>query len=179
MSVNTNVSLQTRMWRGYTDPGLPVGGYVANGTVVGDATGGNEQLTFIFKESGEPSSGRFYSIEQMDGHITNAVQTNVAMEANNFDRLGPFLIASRVWRVELHITGNGQAAIHYQQGMPPMPLFLGQISRLAGPVSRFIVEVDNVLAEVFVWTIQGYIWEPRSILVEGGLRRPLDALYGR
>jgi len=179
MSVNVNTSLQARMWRGYDDPGLPAAAYIAHNVNVGDATGGNNAITFIFKLGGEPSSGRFYNIEQMSAFLTTSGTFSVSIQVDRFDRLGPFLIQQRRWRSEIQPDGDGHAAMHYQQGNPPMPLFLGQVSRLAADLTRVTVETDNIDLSVWSVTLQGYIWEPRSIQSEGGLRRPVDSLYGR
>jgi len=60
----------------------------------------------------------------------------------------------------------------------PLPLFLGSVAPVASLAATIEVGADNIDATSFTVTIQGYIWEPRSIQAPGGLRRPVDSLYG-
>jgi len=179
MSVNINQTIVPRMWRGYTDPGLPIGAWIASAFVIGDATGGNSQLSFVFKAGGEPSSGRFFNLEQVDVFKNTATAENVSLQAQNFDRIRPpFVTSIRRWRYRLELDGDGAAAIDISQSIAT-PLFLGQVARLASERTEVTVQANNTDGVTLFGTIQGYIWEARSILSEGGLRRPVEALYGR
>jgi len=53
----------------------------------------------------------------------------------------------------------------------------GQVS--AGVVTRVGFRTTNVTGTVLAFNAQGYYWGPRSILADGGLRRPLDGMYTR
>lgn len=179
MSVISNGPVVPRMWRGYDDPGLPVGAYIGHNVVTSDATGGNANIEFDFKLQGEPASGRFYNIEQVNIFVTAAALVEGSMAVRLFDRTGPFQVSVRQYRFELQRDGAGNACLHHFQGFPPLPLFLGQSTRLANELSRVAFQIPNIDLVVFQVVIQGLIWEARSILSEGGLRRPIDSVYGR
>jgi len=179
MSVAATGGIIPRMWRGYDDPGLPVGAYIGNNVLIGDVTGGLNQIDFIFKREFAPADGRFYNIEQLNVFHTIATFVNGGLEVRNFETLGPFLIGAREWRFDLLDNGNANATISSYVAGIPLPLFIGQTSRLQSLDSVVSFTVPNINVVVHSVTIQGYIWEPRSILAPGGLRRPLDSLYGR
>jgi len=179
MTVISTGPIVPRMWRGYDDPGLPVGAYLGHLLVVGDVTGDTANIEFNFKRSGDPASGRFYNIEQINLFTTANTFIQGSMAVRFFDRTGPFQISVREYRFDLENNGVGGAALDYHGGFPEMPLFLGQSSRLSADLSRVAFSITNVNTVVFQAVIQGYIWEARSILSEGGLRRPIDSVYGR
>lgn len=176
MTVLTNVHVNRRAWRGYDEPGLPVGIYIAQGLVTGDATGGDMRLLFGFKEEGDAASGRFYNLEQVDLHTSNTSAANMDMRAENFDFVGAAGLINRQWAARTRNTGIVTALSTDTQF--PLPLFLGLAAPVASLVSQIIIQTPNVDGVAFHATIQGFIWEPRSILAEGGLRRPLDSIFG-
>ncbi len=178
MSVASTVSIQPRMWRGYDDPGLPVGAYIAHTVALGDATGGNNTLTFTFKLAGEPISGRFFSVEQLNAFTTQDVTADGSFQVINFERVATFMIGQRVWSMLLERDGITSAAFARHDLAIPQPLFLGQTSRVLSEPSQVVMVSANVNIVAFSGVIQGYIWEPRSVMAPGGLRRPIDGVYG-
>lgn len=178
MTVSVTDSISIRLWRGYDDPGLPVGMWFAQNAVTGDVTGGDMVVIFVFKPEGDPVSGRFFNIEQMEAHQSNAATHIGALQVTNFETLGPVGLVNRQWRFELENNSNGVAAMNNQLYLP-FPLFLGAVAPVASLAAQVEVSVDNVNVTSLVVTLQGYIWEPRSVQAEGGLRRPVDSLYGR
>jgi len=179
MSVTTSTGVFPRMWRGYDDPGLPVGAWIAHAVSVGNATGGINQCEFLFKAEDTPVTGRFYSLEQADAFLTAETLQAGFLTLDNFEQLGPFIIATRQWRFEFQTNANGVAAIHFNEGFPELPLFLGQTPRIASFDAAMRIGATNVNIVVLSAVVQGFIWEPRSIMAEGGLRRPTDSVYGR
>lgn len=177
MTVIQDIHVGRRSSRGYDDPGLPVGIYVAQGLVTGDATGGDMRLLYGFKEEGDAASGRFYNIEQIDLHIGNTSAANIRMRALNFDFVGAFGLIDREWAARTR--NNGTATALSTDTQFPLPLYLGLAAPVAELVSSVIFDTPNVNGVGFTATIQGYIWEPRSVLSEGGLRRPVDSLFGQ
>ncbi len=177
MTIFAETTVRQRLWRGWQDPGLPVGAYIASITVTGDASGGSEFIDFNFAGEGEPVSGRFYNIEQVSSHVAPAASAVGSMTAINWESVGPTGLADRVWLLSW-ITDGVTAGAMDSQHNPKIPVFLGQpqpIPDLASVV-RFLT--INVLNRVLFAQIQGYIWQPRSVSVDGGLRRPVEALYG-
>jgi len=166
-----------RPWRGYDDPGLPVGMYFGQGAVTGDASGGDMSVLFQFKGEAEPVSGRFFNIEQFNVFHSGVILVSGHVQLTNFETLGPVGLVNRQWRFELQSNANGVAAIN-QATYIPLPLFLGSVAPVRDLAAQVAVGIDNVDLTSLVATIQGYIWEPRSIQAEGGLRRPVDSLYG-
>ena len=182
MSVIVDAPVVPRMWRGWDDPSYPVGAYIANGVLIGDATGGTMQVNFPFKFEAAPADGRFYNIEQISAFVAGlALSPAISgfIRVISFETLGPFVIGERQYRflIEENLPLSSAGF-----DFPPMPLFLGQSSRLtAGSIafSHLQIGTANLNLSVLSVDIQGYIWEARSILsAEGGLKRPADALYG-
>lgn len=177
MTVSVSDGIATRAWRGYDDPGLPVGMYFAQNAVTGDASGGDMIVFFNFKGEGNPVSGRFFNLEQVNAfHSVNTTKAGHFV-ANNWETVGPVGLANRQWTFQLVDNGNDVAAMNPAL-TPALPIFLGSAAPLADLAATFEVGINNVDLTSLVVTIQGYIWEPRSIQAEGGLRRPVDSLYG-
>jgi len=177
VTVSVQNAISIRPWRGYDDPSLPVGMYFAQNSVTGDASGGDMIVFFDFKGEGEPISGRFFNIEQI-----NAIQSQAATHVghvsfNNFETLGPVGLVNRQWRILLEDNANGIAAIVKPHQLP-VPLFIGSVAPVASLAASVEVGVDNIDLTSLTVTIQGYIWEPRSVQAEGGLQRPTQSLYG-
>jgi len=177
MTVVIDAAVVPRMWRGYDDPGLPVGNWIAHGVLIGDATGGIMHVQVVFKEEDQPSTGRFYSIEQYNVFIsTQLVAGDGFIRILSFEVLGPFIIGDRHSHFTIDPTGPVFSAGH---DFPTTPHFLGQESRLANRFSHVSIGTLNINVSVLSVTVQGYIWEARSVQAPGGLRRPVDSIYPR
>jgi len=170
-------TVSQRIWRGWDDPGLPVGAYLASQFVVGDASGGAEIVFFDFAGEGEPVSGRFYNIEQITAHHNGAATVGASLQSSNWESIGPTFLSDRIWSAALTTDGITDSGLSYAN-LPPMPIFLGQPQPDPDLPSSVSFRIANVLNRTLTAQIQGYIWEPRSVNVEGGLRRPREALYG-
>ncbi len=179
MSVVGFASVRQRIWRGYDDPGLPAGMYVAHLAQAGDASGGTLRIVFEFKKEADPVSARFYNLEQFSAHQTGtAININAALTTQNFDRAGNDQIPAMEWVYELHENSRASVIAANFRELPQFPIFLGQISLDISDATLVIVETGNVDGSTLFATIQGYIWEPRSTQAPGGLRRPADSLFG-
>lgn len=177
MSIVFNAHVKQRSWRGYDDPGLPVGMYFAQGAVTGDASGGNQIVIFNFRNEGSPASGRFYNIEQMSAFHTDNTTRIYALVATNWESVSEAGLINRQWMGQVEATTNAVASMS-TRAQTPLPLFLGITSPVASLAAQVELHISNINLTSWVVTIQGYIWEPRSVLVQGGLRRPVDSLYG-
>ncbi len=180
MSVSARTVIVPRLWRGYLDPGLPAGGYIANLINVGDATGGQNTLAFDFKPQLEAASGRYYNIEQINMFATQASLRNISMQVNQFEEVGRISISTRRERFRLLGDDDGHATIDHGTGEPPpLPYFLGKTTRTVSLFAEVEFGILNVNLVVVSVTIAGFIWDARSTMSAGGLRRPVDSIYGR
>jgi len=177
MTVTFNAAPSQRPWRGYDDPGLPVGMYFGQGIVTGDASAGSMRVSFGFKEEGDPISGRFFNIEQINVVQSSGTTRRGFYAADNWETLGPVGLLNRNWKFQVTANLNGVAALD-ETGYFPLPLFLGSPTPVVDLNCAFIVGMDNIDLTTMRVLVQGYIWEARSIMAQGGLRRPVDSLYG-
>jgi len=176
VSVVAEFPVLQRPWRGYDSPGLPAGMWIAQGTALGDASGGTQSVGFVFKDEAVPLGGRFYNLEQLSVHATFGTITDMALVLLNFDIVGSTGLVNREHHLTLSTDGVTTASLVDMDG-PRLPLFLGRPS-LVGLNTVLRIRTSNLNNETVFFTCQGYIWEPRSLLEDGGLRRPLDSLYG-
>jgi len=177
MTVSVANAISIRPWRGYDDPGLPVGMYFAQNAVTGDASGGDMLILFEFKGEGNPVSGRFFNVEQINIFHSASASKDGHIVANNWETIGPVGLVNRQWHFTLETNANDVSAMNHDQYFP-LPLFLGSVAPVASLAADLEIGINNVDLTSLVASIQGYIWEPRSIQAEGGLRRPVDSLYG-
>lgn len=170
--------VQTQM-RGYDDPGLPVGTYIAQGAATGDLSGGDLRVDVTYRPESEAVSGRAFNIEQIACHVaggTNGVSGFI--QAQNFGVIRQGTLVTRQWGFVFFSNSGGVQAMAYER-IPKLPIFLGQLSNVLALNSAVVVGLDNIDAATLIVTIEGYIWEARSVMALGGLRRPIEALYGQ
>jgi len=152
--------------------------WFAQNSVTGDASGGDMLVLFEFKGEGNPVSGRFFNLEQLNVFSSDITSQSGHYVFNNFETLGPVGLVNRQYRFVLIDNANGFSALDGSE-MVQFPIFMGSAAPVASLSADLEVGVDNIDLSSLVVTAQGYIWEPRSIQAEGGLRRPMDSLYGR
>ena len=175
MSVVADFPVIQRPWQGYIDPGLPVGMWIAQGTILGDASAGTQAVIFTFKGEGQPLGGRFYDVEQLEVHSTDPAGMPGEFSIQNMDVIGSTGLVTR--RIHFDLASDGFTNTAMQTNAIRLPLFLGR-PQLIGIAAEIAFSTPNQDLETFFATAQGYIWEPRSLLTDGGLRRPIDSLYG-
>jgi len=180
MTITLATGIAQRIWRGYDDPGLPVGMYLALSSVTGDMSGGSMNISFRFRGEGQPISGRFYNVEQLEVNRTGAPIAGNLASVNFSDSVGPTGLINWERRLSLSVLGgvlvNG---LNLGESGITLPLFLGTPEANVDLAGELIVGFANTDGLVLAAGIQGYIWEGRSVMAEGGLRRPVDSLYGR
>ncbi len=178
MSIFAQAPIIPRHWRGYDEPGLPVATYISHQVVVGDLSGGVMEIHFQFKTSGTSGAGRLFSIEQISSHLSLGSAIVGYFKAVGFESVAGFVVGERIWPMTyVPISVDSTAA--QETLVPKLPLFLGQTSPVQAINSDFEVGLQNISVVTLQAVIQGYIWEPRSLLVDGGLRRPVESIYGR
>jgi len=174
MSVIIDAHVAPRSWRGFDSPGMPIGTWIGHNALIGDATGGTMTIQFVFKEEGQAVTGLFYSIEQFDIFTTSHLNTFGGIRVLGFEQT-PFIIGERHGHFFLDPTGPVFSGGH---SFPTTPYFVGQSHFLRSGGSFVTVTLTNQNITVLSAVLMGYIWEPRSILAEGGLQHPTTALWG-
>jgi len=172
MTVVGSFNYDIRPYAGYRDPGLPIGSYIAQGGLAGDASGGNIVFTFQFALEEEEKITELFNLEQFEVD-TDSGAVSFMIETVNMDTLSRNRSASkRKWQ-GLTIAHGSDSAITMQASLLG-PLWLGSpnLDARAGTAGlRF--SFINVNLRLHAVTVQGYIWSSRSILAEGGPRRPV------
>jgi len=179
MAVVGSFNYDIRPYTGYSDPGLPIASYIAQGGLVGDASGGNVIFTFIMMTEQEEKITEMFNLEELELDTDGAGEAFL-METVNMDSLSRNRSASkRKWQGATIAFGSDSASpfLHLST-FRPMWLGSPNLDARAGTAGlRF--SFANTDLRLYAVTIQGYIWSSRSILADGGPRRPLGGgLFG-
>jgi len=179
MSVIAEIPVSRRIWRGSDNPGLPVGLWIAQQVILGDASGGDQTIEIIMSREGGRTGGFYYNLEQLEAHMTSEAVDglDMAIIAINWERTGSFGLANRQWVAQVFDNNNGASALAYDR-LPRFPIFLGATSVVPAISTSLNIETDNQDGVTLVVTAQGYVWEPRSLEAQGGLSRPPWSIYG-
>jgi len=177
MSIAATFRIETLPWRGYDDPGLPAGAWVAQANLDSDMSGGNNTIQFLFQLSADPLSSRLYNLEQWTIGAGATTDTTCRMQITNMGHLSTDRpLGSRSFAIPL-LASPPAAGIDSAAQPLRRPIFLGAPSA-AGNTAQIEFIIDNVSGLSQNVSVYGYIWEPRSILAAGGLRRPVEGLFG-
>lgn len=172
MSIITVFDIQRRAENGYADPSLPIAVWQVGATVIGNASGGVMSAQINLKAAGVPP-GNFFSLEEVSASA-QAVTTNAAVQLEIIN-LGTALpsLPPRVFSIPL-LVQDSNAELHSEFTQPK--LFLGRAqTTVAAAVLTFTIDNNN--GRVMDVTARGYMWTPRSILSDGGIRRPLSGMF--
>lgn len=177
MSVLVSSTMRQRLWRGYDDPSLPVGMWVGQIALTGDATGGTETLLLEFdpQENVNTKSGRFFNLEAFEIQSSSAGAPGQLLIIN-FSQLIDGAAVNRSWTAQSLSNEAGDSALPLESQLK-RPIFLGT-PLLAGTTASIRWIQNNADTETVVMYAEGYIWEGRSVMAEGGLQRPVQSLYG-
>lgn len=179
MTVINMVPIRRLPYRGSDDPALPTGIWWGTGVIVGDASAGTMQVRFTLKAEGDPVSGDVWNVEQLMAFVSDnstthfgfitAVGLSPSREAPGVDALYPVSFPTLG-------AGSGQAAIGFQ---PVFPKFLGGTRGGSDTLAAIGIGLTNLTAsDSLSVSMMGYIWEARSLMVEGGPQRPERPLFG-
>jgi len=171
MAVLTTKDVAYRGFSGYEDPRYPSGFHRTDGTVIGDASGGDVVLAFAFARATEDRNSQYYSIEdvRMTNFTLNGINVQVAVV--NFETSVTDRFAMRV-----EATQAGFSSVPVEDTAAFNGLFIGrQASPTADTTVTFTLDnVDGILLRVM---LAGYVWSARSTAVPGGPQRPPTGLY--
>lgn len=177
MTVSATFRVDIRPYTGYSDPGLPVAAWIAQGGVAGDASGGLIFMNFNFQRDEDAQISELFSLDQMHADTSSSVSRIGLLETRNMDALSQNRpLTDQIWRFQTlgGPTGSGFSAIALIGD--PLPFWLGAPNRVEGE-SGLRVTWLNIDLLLHLVTLQGYMWGPRSVLAEGGPRRPVGGLF--
>lgn len=175
MTVTGVFGYNIRPYTGYSDQGLPIGSYIAQGGLVGDASGGTLVFNFEFMPEQDELVTEIFNLEALSLDTNSATGEDVVMTTVNMDQLSrnrPVSAKTYKWDVTPCV-GLAVGSIN-QVFSDNLPIWLGSpnLSARAGSGNLRFRWVNTDL-RLYAVTIEGYIWGPRSILADGGPRRPI------
>ena len=179
MTVSNTFRVDVRPYSGYNDPSLPVASWIAQGGSVGDASGGVVIQNFFFKLDDDAQISELFNLEQIAADTSTSSGVNGTLEILQMDSLAPNrLVSNRVWAFGVTAVGSpqGVSAIFLDR-ITMLPLWLGAPNRAEGDAG-IRIRYPNTDLLLYQTTLQGYMWGPRSVLAEGGPRRPVGGLFG-
>jgi len=179
MTVTGTFRVDIRPYSGFSDPSLPIASYIGQGGLVGDASAGDLFFNFIFQDGDEPRISEMFNLEQYSIDTNSTADIEGALQTLRMDQLAPNRPASpQIWRfVVINIGGLLSPISAIQMRDPMLPLWLGAPNGDEGDKGIRIQMPNNDL-EFYAVTLQGYIWGPRSVLADGGPRRPANGFFG-
>ena len=177
MTVFADFRLDIRPYSGYDNPALPVGAWIAQGSLVGDASGGLAIMNFRIHADGDPQISELFNLEQIAFDTTGTASQAVILIARNMDSLAPNRPAfDQRWAFNtLPVAGVSFTALRLDRATI-LPIWLGGTNPNEGSAD-IRLEMNNVDGLFYLATLQGYLWGPRSVLAQGGPQRPPNGLF--
>ena len=177
MVVTADFRVDVRPYSGYSNPSLPIASWIAEGGVVGDASGGSVFMNFLFQPDGQANVSEMYNLEQLAMDSSGDATRQMTLQTLGMDQLSVNRPATdRRWMFEVdNVTQVAIGALNIRSTM--LPLWLGAPNRDEGDAGLRFVTQNVDLLFLFV-SIQGYMWGPRSVMAEGGPQRPVGSLFG-
>jgi len=177
MSVATNFRVDYRPGSSFADPGLPSGIWWGDGTRVGDASGGFQRVGLLFQLANDPLSSRLFTVESVMIRINADTDLPAALATVNMGNL----VQGRPMTVRLwvhNLVGDGDANSGIESGLPRRPLWLGAAVEVGQQGElRATVANQGALVSLDFWA-SGFMWEPGALNSPGGVRRPLENIFG-
>ena len=175
MSVVGSFRIDIRPYSAYDDPSLPVASWIAQAGIAGDASGGTVLVDFLFQEEAQPIS-ELFNLEQIAVDTDANATDEYLIQTRGMDSLAPDRPASpQKWQAQTNslLATESATSLHEEIGLP---LWLGSPNNRDSTGALRFVFVNTDL-RLFAVTVQGYMWGPRSILAQGGPRRPVGGLF--
>lgn len=179
MTILSDVPIRRLQYRGYDDPALPVGIWWVTGVVVGDASGGTAQVRGTLKEEGDAVSGNMWNLEQVMAFTSDATPLAIFITAAGLSPSRELPGVDAIYQGILDTTGAGLGNTALGNAMHRLPIWLGAVRGGADVRATIGFGITNPTAsDSLAVSAMGYIWDPRSILVDGGPQRPERSLFG-
>ncbi len=177
MSVAITARIDYRSGSAFADPGLPAGVWWGDAAIEGDASAGFASVQLLFQLSTVPFSARMFTLEAMGVTINAAVATVCRINTTN---MGILVVGrpmtARPWIHAMLSDGITNSAL--PTGLPTRPVWLGPPSDRT-LTSDLRADVPNPGAGVTLrFFASGFMWEPGALNAPGGVRRPLENIFG-
>lgn len=157
---------------------LPAGIWTAQGSVVGDASGGDAFVNFNVVELTEPFTALMLTVEQIELTDDDSGNTkSVLLEATGFEEHDPDANRNVLFHFRQSAGPTGATAM-FSEDTLKKPIFLGRCDRTSGQDSRIRLIWNNVTTIRFRAALFGYFWTPEAMNSQGGPVRPLGTLFG-
>jgi len=178
MAVTANFRVDIRPYSGYSDPSLPIASWVAQGGIAGDASGGTIFMNFLFQRDEDAQISELFNLEQIAFDTSTEAVVDVQLDTRNMDTLAPNRpLTDQRWMFSTDgVAATGSSALRLDQSLL-LPIWLGSPNRVEGE-SGLRFQTNNIDLLLLLATLQGYMWGPRSVLANGGPRRPVGGLFG-
>lgn len=171
MTIINVTDIEYRKFSGWDEPQFPSGYWLGEGTVTGDATGGDMVAQIDFAKATGLRNSQYYSLERIMANQAG-VGSGDAMDLQvaNFGGFAP--------RYTLRLDADQalQSNLRLELAQAMYGLFLGQ-QEAPNSVMNLSFILDNVDTIVVTVKIEGYVWSARSTAVPGGPQRPPTGLY--
>ncbi len=170
--------IQIMPFSGYKDPSLPIGVWIGGAAVQGNVSGGVMTAVVIFALASTPYSGNRYSLEQLSAQedLEDAAH-NYSLIADNMEAVTSEGINQRHLVVgSLSAAPGGGTMINSVSSSDMKGRWLGG-QAIHQAQSSLLMSVANLQTNILQMVAHGYVWGPRSILAEGGPRRPVNGLF--
>jgi len=170
-------NVEGRRYSGWTDPRYPIGYWQGAGVVQGNLSGGSASVDLLFQQAngGAFRNTQLYSVERIMGHAAENATRTVRLSATNMGGPSNLGFINRYTLRIVDHNGITGAALEGNQ-FTLLPWFLGS-QRTAGVTAAISMAFLNQDGILFTFEAEGYLWSPRSILVDGGPQRPPTGLY--
>jgi len=179
MSTSAIFRVETRPYSGYAEPAFPIASWIAQGSIIGNATGGSATIVLQISAGEATPVSEMYNLEQLHVDTQAPVTEQIIMATQFMDNLAPNRpAAEQSWVIPLTTTGANDSVMALIQNAG-LPIWLGAPLAVfgAGVSSALTFEWQNVNLQASEVTAQGYIWGPRSVLAPGGPQRPPFGLF--
>lgn len=176
MAIAAQIVVESRRYSGWADPRYPIGHWQAALAATGDLSGGELAIDLVFQGALTAAlNSQMYSVERFAIRIGDETDRTVRIAGINMG--GP---TNRAFFQSYSIllvgeTGSTRSQIRGDQ-FSMLPWFLGA-QRQAGTTASLSCVVPNVNTVVVTFEAEGYRWNPRSVLIDGGPQRPPTGLY--
>jgi len=185
MTINHSMRFTRHAWAMPHVPGLPIGVWTASSDDEGDASGGQITFQHIFRNtSNNLGDTNLYNIEHVMVAGQSASQDGCLMRINGMDPgTGQVSFPAPIDRIytlplipsDASIGGFTEAA---GSDLVNRPIWVGTYSGPDTDLGDVLFSLQNIDSTRVVIACYGYYWSPGAVNAAGGIRRPIDGIFG-